>query len=1013
MAADSIGQIGLDLVVNRKQFDRQMVGIQGIAKKAGLVLAAAFSIKKLADFGKECVNLGSQLAEVDNVIQQAVPSMEKQIDSFAKNAIQQFGMSETAAKRYTGVFASMARGFKFSEASAASMATTLTGLSADIASFYDTSQDEAFTKLKGIFTGETEALKGIGIVMTQSALDAYALENGYNKTTKAMSEAEKVALRYAYVQDQLRFAEGDFARTSGSWANQVRILSEQFNALKATIGQGLINVLTPVIQVINKIIGKLMSLANAFKAFTELITGNKSDGGISVTNAAIQELADSAGNASEAVGGISDATNKAAKSAAAAKKSLSGIDKLNVVTSSSSGGSGSGGGGGYNADDFDMGEIDTTITDVLDKKTSALTEKLKELGSMFKAGFKFGFGDMSVLDSIKGHLDGIKESLKEIFTDEAVRGAADGFLKRFSYNLGKVSGSLASIGATYADNILGGIDKYLQQNGERIKEHLITMFDIGGEISGIIGNFGQAVAYIYSAFRSDDAKQVTADIIGIFAEAWMGIVELGGKLVRDVLDMFTAPFINNQKEIKESLEGYITAIAPFVSSLKKLVGGLFSTLNKVYDESVRPLIQSFRDGFSEITAKMVELYNKYILPTVEEWSEKFEVFREKYLQPLIDKFGDFAIKVIDVVRELWEGALKPFVLWFMEVAAPVVGTAMSEMQDAFFLVASVVSVVVGAILDVLGGLIDVIAGVITGDWKRVWEGIKSILSACWESMKAIGELAIRFLVEKISSNLLSLKSTWDNIWSFIVNLLKEKWEQMKQAVGTHVEALKTVISAALTFINADWDERWTMIKDSVLKIWETIKEKASEIFTNVKELISKIWDDLNDITDGAWNKMWGIIKGVINLIIGGVESMVNRVIDGVNKIIDAANSISSLLPDIVSVEVPKLSRLNLPRLAQGGYVAANTPQLAIIGDNRHEGEIVAPESKLKAMAEEVAGKGDNLATKEMILLMREMVAALGEIKNKESSPVISTRDVFEAWRQGAAEYRRQTGHALI
>ncbi len=378
--AESVGQIGLDLVVNKNQFEGQMAGIQGMAKKAGLALAAAFSVKKIVDFGKSAIDLGSQLAEVDNVIQQAVPSMEKQIDSFAKSAIEKFGMSETSAKRFTGVFASMARGFGYSEKSAAAMGTTLTGLAADVASFYDTSQQEAFTKLKSIFTGETETLKDLGIVMTQTALDAYAMANGYGKTTKAMSEAEKVALRYAFVQEKLKFAQGDFARTSGSWANQVRILSEQFNALKATIGQGLINVFTPVIQVINTIIGKLMSLANAFKAFTEMLSGNKGSGGGGAAAKAAAEIGavtDAADEASGAIGGTGGAAKKAAKDI---KGMTTGIDELNIIDPKTDSGSGSGGGAGdYNPDEFDMGALDTSGVDNFAKNMTENLEKFKNL----------------------------------------------------------------------------------------------------------------------------------------------------------------------------------------------------------------------------------------------------------------------------------------------------------------------------------------------------------------------------------------------------------------------------------------------------------------------------------------------------------------------------------------------------------------------------------------------------------------------------------------------------------
>lgn len=103
----------------------------------------------------------------------------------------------------------MSKAFGFGEQQAYEMATTLTGLAGDVASFYNISQDEAYTKLKSVFTGETETLKDLGIVMTQSALDSYALANGYGKVTTKMSEAEKVALRYKFVQDQLSLASAE------------------------------------------------------------------------------------------------------------------------------------------------------------------------------------------------------------------------------------------------------------------------------------------------------------------------------------------------------------------------------------------------------------------------------------------------------------------------------------------------------------------------------------------------------------------------------------------------------------------------------------------------------------------------------------------------------------------------------------------------------------------------------------------------------------------------------------
>ena len=102
MAAESAGQISLDLVVNQGEFKKQLAGIQGVAKKAGLTLAAAFSVKKLVDFGTKCIDLGSDLQEVQNVVDVTFPRMSKQVDTFAQGAAASFGLSETMAKKFKG-----------------------------------------------------------------------------------------------------------------------------------------------------------------------------------------------------------------------------------------------------------------------------------------------------------------------------------------------------------------------------------------------------------------------------------------------------------------------------------------------------------------------------------------------------------------------------------------------------------------------------------------------------------------------------------------------------------------------------------------------------------------------------------------------------------------------------------------------------------------------------------------------------------------------------------------------
>lgn len=951
MAADSVGQIGLDLVVNQNQFKQQMAGIQGLAKKAGAALAAAFAVKKIIDFGAQCVELGSDLAEVQNVVDVTFPRMSKQVDDFAKNAITSFGLSETMAKKFTGTFGAMAKAFGFGEQAAYEMSTTLTGLAGDVASFYNISQDEAYTKLKSVFTGETETLKDLGIVMTQNALDSYALANGYGKVTAKMSEAEKVALRYKFVQDQLSLASGDFIRTADGWANQVRVLKLQFDSLKATIGQGLINVLTPVIQVINRIISKLMSLANAFKAFTEMVTGKKGGGGASAATAGMDAMAQSADKAGAAAGGAGGAAKKAAKD----MKSVStGIDELNIInpdTDSGGGGSGGGADGGYAADEFDMGELDTSAVDEMDSKYAGLIEKANELKNLFMAGFKVGFGDMGVLDSMKESIQSIKDSLTDIFTSPEVEQAATRFTNILAINLGKIAGSMASIGASIADNLLGGISLFLQQNSERIRDYIVSMFDIGSRIAEISGNFSKALATVFSSLRSNSAKQITADIIGIFSEAFMGGTELAGTFAADVLDTITAPFIENADYIKTTLEDTFSAVEPVFSTVKDLVTETFEKIGTTYDEHVAPMLATFKQGFTEIGTLLLDVYNTYFLPVLQNLSSRFVEFKDQYLGPLIDKFLEFGGKVADAVTKLWTGVIQPFIEWFIANVAPVIAANLQAAIDTFFTFWEAVSGVIEGLLTVLGGVIDFVTGVFTGDWSLAWEGIKEIFSGIWEALKELVSGAVEYIASAINQKWTEISGITSTIWNGVKALLNVIWNWLKSLANALFNAIKTSISTAWENVKSKTSEIWEGIKEFVSGLWDTIKTAVDEKFTAMKDAITGAWDTVKEKTKETWDGIWEDIKGIINMIIDGVENMANRVIDAINAMIEAVNDVADKIPGIGAELIPKIPNIHLPRLAQGGFVRANTPQLAMIGDNRHYGEIVAPEDKMQEMVD--------------------------------------------------------------
>lgn len=419
--ADTVGSIGINLNLNSNNFTKQLGRISTKANKVastisntftnsfrrasssansaagsmsnslakiGKMVVAAFSVRAIARFGKECVDLGSNLAEVQNVVDVIFGTMSGKVDQFAKSAAANFGLSETMAKKYTGLYGSMAEAFGFTEKEAYKMSTTLTGLAGDVASFYNIEQDLAYTKLKSVFSGETETLKDLGIVMTQNALDAYAMANGYGKLTKDMTEAEKVQLRFAFVTSQLSNAQGDFARTSNSWANQIRLLKLNFDSLKASLGQAFIQALTPIVQFLNTLISRLQTAADAFSRFMSQLFGTplqSSAGAITenITDAAggAETLADTSNDAADAIG-------KSEKAAKKLKKSLAGFDKLNVLQSADTSGGGgsqsSGGGTGGTGGTGGGAKIPATID--LKPKANALVSKLKK--ALLKGDFE-------------------------------------------------------------------------------------------------------------------------------------------------------------------------------------------------------------------------------------------------------------------------------------------------------------------------------------------------------------------------------------------------------------------------------------------------------------------------------------------------------------------------------------------------------------------------------------------------------------------------------------------------
>lgn len=254
-----------------QQFRERMRSVTGstIAFKAAIA-GATLATKK---FIGSALELASNLEEVQNVVEVTFGGISDAINDFSKSALQNYGLSETIAKKYIGTFGAMSRSFGFIPEQAEKMSIALTAMAGDVASFYNLETDVAYTKLKSIFTGETESLKELGIVMTQTALDQYALEKGMDKTTKQMSEQEKVSLRYMFVMDKLKNVSGDYSNTSDGWANSIRTAKLQIQSMVAEVGSELMPAakitLGYTMQGLRVVLGFLKSTAHGLSLFAE------------------------------------------------------------------------------------------------------------------------------------------------------------------------------------------------------------------------------------------------------------------------------------------------------------------------------------------------------------------------------------------------------------------------------------------------------------------------------------------------------------------------------------------------------------------------------------------------------------------------------------------------------------------------------------------------------------------------------------------------------------------------
>lgn len=310
MAGNYDGSIRIDTQINTQPISTGISQIENKIKGLASAVGLAFGVKELIEFGSKAISAASDLAEAQNVVDTAFGEMSYKMEQFAATAMDTYGISELTAKNMGSTYMAMAKGMGVATDAASDMAVTLTGRLSDIMSFYNKTQSEVDTIGRAMITGETEPLKAIGVVMTQTNLQAYAMAQGLNKSYTEMSAQEQLLVRYKYFLEQTALAQGDFAKTSEGWANQTRLLSERLNQFITNLGQLLINTFTPALQFANE----------AVTFLNDLFFGGNEEDATAIKNA--EAVADEVA----AVG------TEAEKSEKKLNNLLSGFDELHIIS---------------------------------------------------------------------------------------------------------------------------------------------------------------------------------------------------------------------------------------------------------------------------------------------------------------------------------------------------------------------------------------------------------------------------------------------------------------------------------------------------------------------------------------------------------------------------------------------------------------------------------------------------------------------------------------------------------
>ena len=998
-----------------KTLTKSLKGIQGGVTNlsnsfSGLkrVAMGALSLTALVKVGKEMVKLSSDLIEVQNVVDTVFGDMSSSINDFSKSALKSFGLTELQAKNFSSTIGAIVKASGVGKEATLEMSEGITKLTGDVASFYNLDHNTAFEKLRSGITGETEPLKSLGVVMTVANLEAYRLSQGITTSYNSMSEAQKVALRYNFILDTLSDAQGDFAKTQGSWSNQVRILAGQFQQLGAILGGLLQKVLYPVLTIINQILGMAISGAAALaKMFGFDVGSIQVQQGVAGTGAGVDVGDTGASAMDDLANSTNDATKAQKKLNKEQNKSLANIHELNVLSSnkssdssgSSGGGAGGVGGAGAGGIGFDLSkykdisEMDNPINDLFEKLKKAVEENdWRGVGSLLAGELNDLMSKIDLaqyIPAVESASRALAEALngfvQDLNFDEAGRILGEGinlitagvnaFYDQFDFTaLGsKIAEGLNSLVDTVDFEALG---QFLVNNFNAIFQTLagfVTDFD--WENLGI--KLSEGLNSILNHFDFDSfSLAIYGGINGVFETIgttilnfdWVGAGEKFAKSFSTIFSNIDYGLI--LITIIKGLEGILLSISTFLAEIdwgsifEQVKNGINTAINVLGNFDFATIASNLSTGLINLVSGLADLIKgiDWMQLAMNLYNGIKDIVTNIDWLGLIGSIGELIFNAV--------GAICTFVITLLST-----------------LILDIGSLIVGLIADIgtwLASILGSVSGWFTGLVTNVGTWLGSILGSIsgWFTglVTNIGTWLGNILgtISGWFTGLVTNVGTWlGNVFSSISTWFTGLVTDVGTWLGNIFSSISTWFTNLVTNVGTWVGSVWSKLSEWFTGLVTDIGKWLGNVWKPVSDFFGDIWSDftgtLKDIVDFItgtfsenWSKAWEGIKSVFTGLfdtIGGVfKGVINTVISGINAVINAINKISWDVPDWVpSIGGSKFgfSIPTIPKLANGAVIPPNQEFLAILGDQKRGVNIETPlDTMLQAFRGALAEFGD-------------------------------------------------------